>query len=106
MYNVYKLVNFARNNMTQEELKAIRCTPIEKLIAEDFGELGTPERTEFELRCDAFIIGEQLKSERIKQGLTQDELANRHGLAAHSSLITNAAQTTVNQAYTRVTSDI
>lgn len=36
--------------MTQEELKAIGCTPIEELIAEDFGELGTPERTEFELR--------------------------------------------------------
>ncbi|MCQ2254407.1 MAG: helix-turn-helix domain-containing protein [Bacteroidaceae bacterium] len=65
--------------MTQEELKAIGCTPIEELIAEDFGEVGTPERTEFELSCDAFIIGEQLKSERIRQGLTQDELANRIG---------------------------
>lgn len=65
--------------MTQEELKAIGCTDIEELITEDFGELGTPERTEFELSCDAFIIGEQLKAERMRQGLTQDELAEKIG---------------------------
>lgn len=65
--------------MTQEELKKIGCTTIEELITEDFGELGTPERTEFELNCDAFIIGEQLKEERIRQGLTQEDLAKRIG---------------------------
>ena len=31
-------------NMTQEELKKIGCSSIEDLIAEDFGEIGTPER--------------------------------------------------------------
>lgn len=65
--------------MTQEELKNIGCSTIEELIAEDFGELGTPERTEFEISCDAFIIGEQLKEERIRQGLTQEELAQKIG---------------------------
>lgn len=65
--------------MTQEELKAIGCTPIEEMIAEDFGAIGTPQRTEFEITCDAFIIGEQLKMERLSQGLTQEELAKKIG---------------------------
>ena len=30
--------------MTQEELKKIGCGSIEDMIAEDFGEVGTPER--------------------------------------------------------------
>ncbi|MBQ0022729.1 MAG: helix-turn-helix transcriptional regulator [Prevotellaceae bacterium] len=65
--------------MTQEELKAIGCTSLEELIAEDFGEVGTPERAEFELGCDAFIIGERLKAERLSQGMTQQQLADKIG---------------------------
>lgn len=65
--------------MTQEELKAIGCTSLEELIAEDFGEVGTPERAEFELGCDAFIIGERLKAERLRQGMTQQQLADKIG---------------------------
>ena len=33
--------------ITNEELSARGCTPIEDLIAEDFGLIGTPERNEF-----------------------------------------------------------
>ena len=54
-------------------------TPIEDLIAEDFGAQGTPEREQFEMECDAFIIGEQLKDERLRAGLTQEQLANKIG---------------------------
>lgn len=57
----------------------LNLTPIEELIAEDFGASGTPERNQFDLECDAFIIGEQLKEERLKAGLTQEQLANRIG---------------------------
>ena len=57
----------------------LNLTPIEDLIAEDFGKVGTPERDAFEMECDAFIIGEQLKDERLKAGLTQEELAERIG---------------------------
>lgn len=65
--------------MTDQELKSIGCTTLEELISEDFGEIGTPERAEFELGCDAFIIGERLKMERINKGLTQEQLAERIG---------------------------
>ena len=56
-----------------------KLTPIEDLIAEDFGQIGTEERKQFEMECDAFIIGEQLKQERRRAGLTQEQLADRIG---------------------------
>ena len=52
---------------------------IEDLIAEDFGAIGTPEREQFDMECDAFIIGEQLKDERLRAGLTQEQLADKIG---------------------------
>lgn len=57
----------------------MKLTPIENLITEDFGAVGTPERDQFEMECDAFIIGEQLKMERLKAGLTQEQLADKIG---------------------------
>ena len=65
--------------MTQEEMNAIGCGSIEDMISEDFGKIGTPERDAFELSCDAFIIGERLKLERIKAGMTQEQLAEKIG---------------------------
>lgn len=65
--------------MTQEEMNAIGCGSIEDMISEDFGKIGTPERDAFELSCDAFIIGERLKHERIKAGMTQEQLAQKIG---------------------------
>lgn len=65
--------------MNKEELKVMGCVPIEELITEDFGALGTEERNAFEASCEAFIIGEQLKNERLKAGMTQEQLAAKIG---------------------------
>lgn len=65
--------------MDKTDFKKRALTPIEELITEDFGSLGTPERDQFEMECDAFIIGELLKDERLKAGLTQEQLANKIG---------------------------
>lgn len=65
--------------MDKKDIKKVDVTPIEDLITEDFGAVGTPEREQFEMECDAFIIGEQLKDERLKAGLTQEQLANKIG---------------------------
>ncbi len=62
-----------------DQLENNKLTPIENYIAEDFGEIGTPQRDQFEMECDAFIIGEQLKLERTKAGLTQEQLADKIG---------------------------
>lgn len=65
--------------MDKNDFKRMNLTPIDDLITEDFGAVGTPKRDQFEIECDAFIIGEQLKEERRKAGLTQEELAERIG---------------------------
>ena len=65
--------------MDKTRLKKINITPIEDFITEDFGAVGTPEREQFEMECEAFIIGEQLKDERLKAGLTQEQLADKIG---------------------------
>ena len=67
------------NNMNKQELEAMHLTQIEDLIEEDYGPIGTEKRDAFELSTDAFILGEQLKAERTKAGLTQEQLANRIG---------------------------
>lgn len=53
--------------------------PVEDLIAEDFGVPGSAERNAYDMECDAFIIGEQLKAERARAGLTQEQLAEKVG---------------------------
>ena len=65
--------------MKNDDTLKMALTPIEDLIAEDFGAIGTPDRDQFEMECDAFIIGEQLKGERLKAGLTQEQLASKIG---------------------------
>lgn len=65
--------------MTEEEMKTMGCTPIEELIAEDFGEPGTSQRNEFESGAEVFILAERLKEERLKAGLTQEQLAAKIG---------------------------
>lgn len=65
--------------MDKKDQNINRLVPLEDLITEDFGAIGTPERDEFEMDCDAFIIGERLKAERLKSGLTQEQLAARVG---------------------------
>jgi ribosome-binding protein aMBF1 (putative translation factor) len=65
--------------MTKEEMKKMNLTPIEDLIAEDFGAEGTPTRMEFDVEVDAFILGERLREERQKVGLTQEQLADKIG---------------------------
>lgn len=65
--------------MDNEKMKTRGCTPLEDLISEDFGAPGTDKRNEFENSCEAFIIGEQLRAERLKAGMTQEQLAAKIG---------------------------
>lgn len=54
--------------MTNDELRAMGCIPIEDLIAEDFGKPGTPSRDRFDRDAEAFILAERLKEERKSIG--------------------------------------
>ena len=65
--------------MNTTDKREMSLTPLEDLITEDFGTVGSVERDLFDIECDAFIIGERLKDERLKAGLTQEQLASKIG---------------------------
>ena len=65
--------------MNKDEMKRLNLTSIEDFIDEDFGKVGTPQRVAFDSACDAFALGEKIKTMRNEAGLTQEELAEKIG---------------------------
>lgn len=66
--------------MNKANAKSIKgCTTFEEILDIEYGPQGSPERNAFEKDADAFILAERLKEERIKAGLTQEQLAERIG---------------------------
>lgn len=51
----------------------------DEILNIEYGKPGTPERNAFEKNAEAFILAERLKEERLKAGLTQEELAAKIG---------------------------
>jgi HTH-type transcriptional regulator / antitoxin HipB len=54
-------------------------TTFDEHLEQRFGKRGTSERTEFEIKAKAFMIGEIIKEERRLANLTQEELAEKIG---------------------------
>lgn len=52
----------------------------EELLDAEYGQPGTPEREQFDADAAAFCLAEPLKEERLKAGLTQQQLAERIGM--------------------------
>lgn len=44
-----------------------------------YGKTGSATRAEFEIKAQAFVIGELLKNERQRANLTQEEMAEKTG---------------------------
>lgn len=66
--------------LSEEKKQQIRqCRTLDELLDVEFGPVGTPERDQFEEEAEAFILAERLKEERLKAGLTQQQLAERTG---------------------------
>jgi len=65
-------------------MEEMKLTPFEDLLDEFYGEIGTPNRDEFERKVDeavhAYRIGEAIKKARMEQNLTQEELGVRVGV--------------------------
>ena len=71
-----------------EELQKLRQTDFSKkpgfvkaetVLAKEVGEVGTPERAEFDAKARAWYYGEMLRERRKELGMTQKELAERVG---------------------------
>ena len=59
-------------------------TPLDVIVNEVWGEKGTPERNAMESQLkeelQAYYIGKVIKTERLKQNLTQEELGAKIGV--------------------------
>ena len=66
--------------MDKTKIEAIRrATTFDELLEAEYGVVGTPERDKFEVEAAAFSLAETLKEERMRAGLTQEQLAERIG---------------------------
>ena len=62
----------------------MKLTPLEDVLDEHFGKIGTAKRDAFERDVDdalhAYRLGEAIKKARLEQNLTQEELGERIGV--------------------------
>ena len=65
--------------MIDKQLKNMGLSSLEEMIAEDFGPQGSVEREAFDRDTETIILAERLKEERLKAGLTQEQLAEKIG---------------------------
>ena len=59
--------------------KIMQAKTFDELLDVEYGPVGTPDRDKFEMESDAFCLAKTLKEERLKAGLTQQQLAERIG---------------------------
>ena len=57
----------------------MNCSNLDELLDADFGKVGTPSRDEFEKETEVFCLAQTLREERIRAGLTQQQLAEKIG---------------------------
>lgn len=63
----------------------------DELIEQEYGEIGTEARNEYEERAQMFIVSEMLKEARKSANMTQQELAEKAGTKkSYISKIENA----------------
>ena len=65
--------------MKTETRSKNKTTSWDSILDEKYGKPSTPNRTEFEMKSQAFIIGELIKEGRSKANLTQAQLAEKTG---------------------------
>lgn len=63
----------------KKENAIMNCSNLDELLNADFGEVGAPSREEFDKETEAFCLAQTLKEERIRAGLTQEQLAEKIG---------------------------
>ncbi|MCD8267016.1 MAG: helix-turn-helix transcriptional regulator [Parabacteroides sp.] len=63
----------------EKKQQIMQCHTFDELLDVELGRIGTPERDQFEEEAETFILAERLKEERLKAGLTQEQLAEKIG---------------------------
>lgn len=62
-----------------KENALMNCSTLDELLNVEFGPIGTPVRDEFDKETEAFCLAQTLREERIRAGLTQEQLAEKIG---------------------------
>ena len=57
----------------------MNCSNLDELLDVDFGKEGTLSREEFDKETEAFCLAQTLREERLRAGLTQQQLAEKIG---------------------------
>jgi DNA-binding XRE family transcriptional regulator len=69
-----------RNNMEQiKKDQLMNCSTLDELLNVEYGERGTESRKQFDEETQAFCLAQTLKEERLRAGLTQEQLAEKIG---------------------------
>ena len=71
-----------KNNRVMKSTKdkaIMECNNLDELLNVEFGEVGTKSREEFDKETEAFCLAQTLKEERLRAGLTQEQLAEKIG---------------------------
>ena len=62
-----------------KEQQIIDCQTFDEFLDVEYGKSSTPKRNKFEKDAQIFCLATALKEERLKAGLTQQELAEQIG---------------------------
>ena len=62
-----------------KENALMNCSTLDELLNVEFGPVGTPVRDEFDKETETFCLAQTLREERIRAGLTQEQLAEKIG---------------------------
>jgi HTH-type transcriptional regulator / antitoxin HipB len=65
--------------MKAKNQKNKTITTFDEHLDKRYGQIGTSERTDFEIKAKAFAIGEVIKEERRLASMTQEQLAEKTG---------------------------
>ena len=65
--------------MKAKNQKSKTITTFDEHLDKRYGQIGTSERTDFEIKAKAFAIGEVIKEERRLASMTQEQLAEKTG---------------------------
>ena len=55
----------------------MNCSTLDELLNAEFGVVGTPVRDEFDKETEAFCLAQTLREERIRAGLTKNNLLKK-----------------------------
>lgn len=63
----------------KKEDALMNCSNLDELLNVEFGEVGTVAREIFDRETEAFCLAQTLREERLRAGLTQEQLAEKIG---------------------------